>query len=307
MADKILDWLLEGDISIQYQVYRDLHGNERRDLRSRIAKEGWGSKFLSFQNENGHWGIKFYQPKWTSTHYTLLDLKNLGLPPGHPNIRKTIRMLLREEKGPDGGINPSSAIKESDVCLNGMFLNYASYFKTEETELHSIADFILLQRMDDGGFNCMYNRWGARHASLHSTLSVAEGIREYLLNGYTYRLPELKEAEAASQEFILKHRLYLSDRTGKVIKNEFLRLPYPSRWRYDILRALDYFRTAGISYDDRMRPAIDILLKKRKNHVWTLAAPHAGQRHFDMEEPGKPSRWNTLRALRVLSHFRIDH
>ena len=164
-------------------------------------------------------------------------------------------MLLEQEKGKDGGINPSGTIKNSDVCLNGMFLNYASYFEMDENKLQSIVDFILLQRMDDGGFNCRLNRSGAKHSSLHSTLSVLEGILEYSLNGYSYRLPELKEVEGTSREFILKHRLYISDRTNEIINKNFLKLSYPSRWKYDILRALDYFRLSEIPFDGRMKPA----------------------------------------------------
>jgi hypothetical protein len=311
-SNNIIDWLLEGDVSIQYQVYRDLLSKHREDLRNRIASEGWGFKFLSFQKEHGHWGRKFYQPKWTSTHYTLLDLKNLGISQEHPKIRKTIRktilMLLEQEKGEDGGINPSKTIKNSDVCLNGMFLNYASYFGVETSKLQSIVDYLLLQKMPDGGFNCRFNRSGARHSSLHSTLSVLEGIQEYSRNGYHYRLHELKEAEATSREFILKHRLYISDRTGEIINKNFLKLSYPSRWRYDILRALDYFRLSDIPFDERMQPAIDVLIAKRKeSKVWLLQAKHPGQTHFDMEEIGKPSRWNTLRALRVINHFGISN
>jgi len=306
--EKIINWLLEGDVSIQYQVFRDLLDVKREDLRNRIAHEGWGYKYLSFQHENGHWGRKFYQPKWTSTHYTLLDLKNLGISPDNPQIGKSIVMLLEQEKGEDGGINPSGTIKHSDVCLNGMFLNYASYFKMETNKLQSIVDYILTQKLEDGGFNCRFNRSGAKHSSLHSTLSVLEGILEYSLNGYSYQLTELKEVEATSREFILKHRLYISDRTNEIINKNFLKLPYPSRWKYDILRSLDYFRSSEISYDDRMQSAVEILLNKRKkNNYWLLQTKHPGQTHFDMEKTGKPSRWNTLRALRVLEYFRKNN
>lgn len=301
--DEIVKWLLEGDVSIQYQVYRDLLIEHRADLRNSIASEGWGFEFLSHQNENGHWGRRFYQPKWTSTHYTLLDLKNLGISQLNPKIRTTINMLLEQEKGEDGGINPSGTIKNSDVCLNGMFLNYASYFNMDQSKLQSIVDFILIQRINDGGFNCRFNRSGAKHSSLHSTLSVLEGILEYSQNGYTYRLPELIEAEETSREFILRHQLYISDRTNEIINKDFLRLTYPSRWRYDILRALDYFRLSENIFDGRMKPAIDVIITKRKNKQWLLQANHSGQTHFEMEEVGKPSRWNTLRAMRVLKHF----
>ena len=304
--NKVIDWLLKGDVAIQYQVYRDLLSEHREDLRNRIASEGWGFKFLSRQNDNGHWGKKFYQPKWTSTHYTLLDLKNLSISPTNSKIRKTIIMLLKEEKGTDGGINPSRNIKNSDVCLSGMFLNYASYFEANEKDLMSIIDFLLSQQMKDGGFNCYSNRKGARHSSLHTTLSVLEGILEYRINGYKYRVDQIKKAEMDSREFILQHRFFKSDKTQKLIKSQFLRLSYPARWYYDILRALDYFRLAEVKYDERMQDAIDIILKKRdKDNRWHLQSHHKGHTHFEMEKVGAPSRWNTLRALRVLNYYKI--
>ena len=306
--DDLIQWLLEGDVSIQYQTHRDLFGVEKSSLRNRITKEGWGKAFLDRRLKNGHWGRKFYQPKWTSTHYTLLDLKNLGISPLNKECRRTVAMLLREEKGPDGGLNPSDTIKDSDVCINGMGLNYASCFGADKNELRSIIDFILSQRLKDGGFNCRLNRSGATHSSLHSTISVLEGILEYKNNGHTYRIKELKRVEEASREFMLQHRLFRSHRTGEVIDNKMLMLSYPSRWKHDILRALDYFQFAGVKYDKRMQDAIEILLKKRRaDGAWPLQAKHTGQAHFDMEKTGKASRWNTLRALRVLNHFDITN
>ncbi len=302
--NKTIKWLLDGDVSLQYQVHRDLLNKERNYLRNRISKEGWGFKFLSKRNKNGHWGRSFYQPKWISTHYTLLDLKNLSISPKIKEIQQTISMKLRENKGEDGGILPIGSIKVSDVCINGMFLNYASYFKADEEKLKSIVDFILSQQMKDGGFNCHLNRVGAVHSSLHTTLCVLEGILEYKINNYKYRLKELQKAELESREFILMHRLYKSDKTGEIIKNQFLKLSYPSRWYYDILRALDYFHLAKAKYDGRMKDAIEVILKKRKtNNLWLLQSNHPGQTHFEMEKVGEPSRWNTVRALRVLKHF----
>jgi hypothetical protein len=301
---QIINWLLEGDVAIQYQVQRDLLGSEKPLLRNRIASEGWGARFLGFRNKEGHWGRGFYQPKWISSHYTLLDLKNLGVAPEHPDIITSVLVILRDHKGPDGGVNPSRTIKQSDVCLNGMFLNFASYFKVEGEALHSIVDFILEQHMRDGGFNCRANRQGAVHSSLHSTISVLEGIQEYCANNYAYRLAELEQIAAEAREFILLHHLYRSDRTGEIIDKRMLMLSYPSRWRYDILRALDYFQCAGVDYDPRIQPALDVLLKKRrKDNRWPVQARHPGQTHFEMEKTGGPSRWNTLRSLRVLKHF----
>ena len=302
--EDIIIWLLNGDVSIQYQVQRNLLSSEREDLRNRIGSEGWGFQFLSKRRSDGHWGQKFYQPKWTSSHYTLLDLRNLCIDPLQPLIRESVDMIATTEKGPDGGIRPIGSVQKSDVCINGMFLNYASYFRTDKNKLKSVIDFILSQHMKDGGFNCMYNRSGAKHSSLHSTLSVVEGITEFEMNGYQYKLEELKRVEKEAKEFILTHRLYLSDRTGEIIHKDFLRLAYPGRWRYDILRALDYFRHSNSKYDERMKPALEILIqKRRKDNRWPLQAKHPGQVHFEMEKPGNPGRWNTLRAMRVINHF----
>ena len=301
---QLIAWLLEGDVSIQYQVYRDLLASEQPHLRDRIATEGWGAQFLSFRKKEGHWGQRFYQPKWISTHYTILDLKNLAISQNNKEIRQSISQVIQILKGPDGGIFPIGTEKKSDVCVNGMFLNYASYFLTKEDKLKSIVDFLLSEHMKDGGFNCNSNTKGAIHSSMHSTISVLEGILEYAKNGYGYRLEELQEAEDKSRTFLLQHRLFRSDRTGNIIDKKMLMLSYPSRWKYDILRALDYFQFAGINYDPRMRDALEILKnKRRKDNRWPVQAKHPGQTHFEMEKTGGPSRWNTLRALRVLKHF----
>jgi len=301
---QLINWLLEGDVSIQYQVHRDLLGIERPDLQERITTAGWGARFLSFRRKEGHWGQRFYQPKWISTHYTILDLKNLAIAPDQKEIRESIAQVIRTIKGPDGGILPIGNEQKSDVCVNGMFLNYAAYFQTAEEELKSIVDFLLAEHMPDGGFNCFSNRNGAIHSSLHSTISVIEGISEYDRNGYGYRLAALQAAAKQSRGFLLQHRIFRSDRTGEIIDQKMLMLSYPSRWRYDILRALDYFQFAGVNYDPRMQDALDILRKKRrKDGTWPVQARHPGKTHFDMEKTGCPSRWNTLRALRVLKQY----
>ncbi|MEN8173780.1 MAG: hypothetical protein ABFS03_12995 [Chloroflexota bacterium] len=301
---KLVAWLLEGDVSIQYQVQRDLLGSERPDLRERIASEGWGAQFLSRRKKEGHWGQRFYQPKWISTHYTLLDLRNLNIAQDNQKIRESISQVIATLKSPDGGILPIGKEQKSDVCINGMLLNYAAYFGAREEDLKSIVDCLLAEHMKDGGFNCDSNRRMAVHSSMHTTISVLEGILAYAKNGYKYRLEELQDAAEQSRSFLLEHRLFRSDRTGEIIDKKMLMLSYPSRWKYDILRALDYFQFAGVNYDPRMQDALDVLKKKRrKDKTWPVQAKHVGQTHFDMEATGGPSRWNTLRAMRVLRHF----
>lgn len=307
MVQEITEWLLEGDVSIQYQTHRDLLDSRRPDLQRRIATEGWGARFLRCRNTEGSWGRGFYQPKWTSSHYTLLDLKTLAVSPDNPLIRESIHRIANNQKGPDGGINPSGTIKESDVCINGMFLNYACFFGEPQEQLESVADYVIDQLMEDGGFNCQRNRSGARHSSLHSTLSVLEGISEYSRNGYAYRLEDLERAASVSREFILQHRFFRSDKTGDIIRKDMLRLSFPPRWKYNILRALDCFRQADAPWDDRMGDAMDVLIAKRRpDGRWPLQAAHPGQTHFSMEEQRSPSRWNTLMALRVLRTYGLQ-
>ena len=305
---QIIDWLLEGDVSIQYQVWRDLLGSDKKQLQIRIANEGWGTKILSKRNSDGHWGDRFYQPKWISTHYTLLDLRNLNLPSNNEIVQETIELVLQNNLADDGGIQlgPSTS-QHSDICVNGMFLNYASYFKTPEKKLHSIIDSILNEIMPDGGFNCRTTRSGAKHSSLHSTISVLEGFTEFQKTGFTYRKKEISDAIKTAVEFILMHRLFLSDHTGQIIDKNFLKLTYPCRWKYDILRAMDYFQYAGIKCDNRMTEALAYLNKKQnKDGTWNVHAAHSGQVHVIMEKAGKSSKWNTLRMLRIKKHFEIE-
>ena len=185
----VINWLLSGDVSIQYQVFRDLLDSEKEQLRDRISTEGWGARFLQKRNNEGYWGQGFYQPKWISTHYTILDLKYLGISQYQKDIGESLSQVIQNHKGPDGGIYPIGTVKKSDVCVNGMFLNYACYFLLKEDKLKSLVDFLLCEHMKDGGYNCYSNaQKGAVHSSMHSTISVLEGILEYANNGYKYRL-----------------------------------------------------------------------------------------------------------------------
>lgn len=305
-SEQVIPWLMSGDVSVAYQAKRDLLGREDPALRDRIATEGWGKLLLSHQRPDLHWGEGFYAVKWISTHYTLLDLKNLGLCKNHDSAMACVKMLLDTVKGSDGGVNPARSIDESDVCVNGMFLNYACHFMAEENKLQSVVDFILTQQMSDGGWNCRFNRSGARHSSLHSTLSILEGIESYKTNGYTYRLEELLAAASEGIGFLLLHRLFKSDRTGLIINPRFLKFPYPCRWYYDIMRALDHFAAASVAYDPRMQEALDVIVsKKSSDGTWRLSAPYPGKVHLTMETAGKPSRWNTLRALRILKKYTL--
>jgi hypothetical protein len=310
LSQETIAWLLKGDVSIQFQVRRDLLGEDPVSLEAlqrRIAAEGWGARFLSLQRPDGHWGRGYYQPKWISTHYTLFDIRNLEPVRDLPTVRAIIEKTLTEMTGPDGGIyfSPSFFLenRSSDVCINGMFLNLASYFRVTGKRPRELADLLIACRMGDFGWNC--EQWkGATHSSTHTTISVLEGLSEFALADPRYRVKELAEAIDAGARFLLEHELFKSHRTGEMMDDRFLMLSYPSRWKYDILRALEWFARAGRPWDSRLDPALDILARKRRaDGTWPLQHKHPGAVHFDMEATGRPSRWNTLRAARVMAAY----
>jgi len=303
-TEEIINWLLEGDSAIRYQTKRDLLGINDPLLQNEIEKQGWGKNLLDLQNQNAYWGQYFYQPKWISTHYTLLELKEMAIRRNIDNLQKIVNIIFNNHKSFDGGINASRANRKSDVCVCGMTMNYSCYFGVDEEKTKSVTDFILSQKMPDGGFNCNLNSIGAVHCSMHTTLSVLEGFEEYLSSGYTYRKNDILEAKSHAEEFLLMHSLYLSDKSGKIIRPDFLKFRYPARWFYNILRALDYFRQTNSKYDNRLESALNIISKKRtKEGLWKQCSPHTGLVHFEMEKAGKAGRWVTLKALRVLRHY----
>jgi hypothetical protein len=225
-TDAVIDWLLAGDVAVQFRTTRDLLHREADGLQTRISTEGDGAALLAARGPNGQWGRGFYAPKWTSSHYTLLELRNLGLDPAQPEARETVDLILRDNKSLDGGLDPRVTVRRSDACVNGMALNYAAYFGAPEEHLRSVVDCLLAGQIPDGAFNC---RRGpeVRHSSMHTTLSVVEGITAYERGGYRYRLDDLLSARTTSVEFLLRHRLYRSERTGAVIRPEFVRLHHP--------------------------------------------------------------------------------
>lgn len=304
--NETIEWLLQGDVSIQYLTKKYLLNEDEKNLknlRKRIATEGWGKRYLDARNTKGHWGVDFYLPKWKSSHYTLLDLRYLEIEPVNP-VMETLHLIVEQSKAPDGSITESKARNSGDLCVNGMFLNYAAFFGIPEDDLKSIADYILENQMPDGGFNCEWKTKGALHSSMHTTISVLEGVWEFVKAGYQYRVRELNQARRDAEEFLLNHQLFKSSKTGEIIDKKWAMLSFPSRWRYDILRALVYFADAGYPYDPRMDDAIDLLKsKQRKDGTWPVQAKHPGQVHFEMEKTGSPSRFNTLRALKVFRFY----
>jgi hypothetical protein len=298
----ILDWLLEGDPSIRWQALRNLAAAPNRvweSERSKVALEGCGARLLALQQSDGNWGRGLYQPKWTSTTYTLLLLRRIGLEARHPAAIKACRLFLDHALWHDGGINVTKSTKRSETCITGMVLALGSYFRLDDERLDILVQYLLGDQMPDGGWNCR-RHLGATHGSFHTTINVLEGLREYA-DARGKLSKETISAEERAREFLLIHRLFRSHRTGAVANPEFKRLMFPPQWHYDVLRALEYFASCDADRDDRLKDGIDVVLSKREDDgTWLCPRPYSGTMHFQMEKPGSPSRWNTLRAMSAL-------
>ncbi len=310
-TDRVIRWLLDGDPAIRWQVLRDLVETAERTVdreRRRVAHHGWGARLLARQDPEGTWAGGqasdggLYSPKWISTTYTMLMLRDFGLLPRTRQARRACKLLLDGGLQQDGGINYGLWAKwtgRSETCVTGMALSVLSYFEYEDSRLDTIANHLLERQMPDGGWNCRRSN-GATHASVHTTISVLEALRFYELHcGREVR--EVRAAQRRGREFLLVHRLFRSHRTGQIIKPVFTRFSFPPRWHYDILRALDYFQAVNAPGDPRLAEAIDIVhSSQRKDGRWSLEHAYRGRTYFELERLGAPSRWNTLRALRVL-------
>lgn len=303
----VIDWLLDGDPAIRWQVMADLT-DEPDDVvsgeRRRVAVEGWGAELLALQDSDGRWDGGTYRPgwvdeskpffdAWTATHFSLQTLCDFGLDPDSPQARDAVS-LVRENV--TWGANDALYFEgEAEPCINGIALMVGSYFG--ET-VDDIADRLVGEQLPDGGWNC-WAEYGAKAASFHTTICVLEGLASYERAGGA----SVASVREMGEEYLLERRLFRSRSTGAVVDPRFTMFSFPTRWYYDVLRGLDYFRSTGAAMDDRCAEAVDLVLAKRDSSGrWALENTHQGPTHFEMEGPdGFPSRWNTLRALRVLA------
>jgi hypothetical protein len=304
--DSVVDWLMAGDPAIRWQMLRDLAGSAPRvwhgEQRS-VAESGWGARLLSLQDADGRWAAGLYNPKWTSTTYTMQLLRCFGLPPRHPQARRACEVLLETGFWRDRGINYfPKRYPASETCISSMVLAILCWFRLDDPRVDLLAGHVAAQQMRDGGWNCraMPGYGGATHGSFHTTISALEALLEY----ERFRPAQAEAARAAQErgrEFLLRHRMFRSHRTGAVAAAGITRFSFPPRWHYDVLRGLDYFRDSGAERDPRLADAIALVnARRRPDGRWLLQNPWPGRVFFELEDKGAPSRWNTLRALRVL-------
>jgi hypothetical protein len=296
-----LKWLLDSDPAIRWQVMRDLRAEAPDAIaaeRSRVATEGWGAQLLARQSSIGTWGGPKENPGLLITFYSLVVLKDLGLDPASKEARKMIDRVDKQLVF-KWHHNRPFLHGETEPCINGRILGIGSYFKEPNDAL---ANQLLSEQLADGGWNCEAPK--SRRSSFHTTICVLEGLLDYERAGR--KSAAVTKARKRAENYLLERRMFRSLRTGEVIDKRWLRFSFPTFWHYDVLRALDYLRNAGIKPDGRITEAIETVIARRhQNGRWPLNLRHPEDIPLEMEtEVGRASRWNTLRALRVLHWYK---
>ena len=302
IAESVLPWLLDSDPSIRWQVMQDLAGAPADVVaaeRSRIATHGWGAHALSQQRPDGNWGDGITTPHWRTNLFLPLLLRNLGLDPTSTQAQAAMT-LVRDKVtwGPEFGNSPFFE-GEVEPCINGHVMTLGSYFGHISD---CLMERLLGEQLADGGWNCEAER-GSVRSSFHTTICVLEGLLDYeKARGAT---AAVTEARGRAHEYLLTRRLFRRRSSGEVIQPSWARFTFPTMWRYDVLRSLDYFRRAGVAPDERMAEAVGLVVERRlPDGRWPLHESHPDPVHAAMESGAeRPSRWNTLRALRVLSWY----
>lgn len=308
----VIDWLLDSDPSIRWQVLRDLtdaSADEINAERSKIATEGWGAHLLSMQASNGKWGDAAWNHGWDSTMHVLLLLRDLGLNPESNQAQKALS-LVRDQVtwqgcGPQECDHNTFFEGETEPCINGQVSASGAYFGQNVSPL---IQRLLGEQLSDGGWNCEAIN-GSTRSSFNTTICVLDALLEF---EHTFGpSPEVTQARLRGQGYLLDRHLFKRLSTGEAIIQDrktgsnWTQFAFPTWWHYDVLRGLDYLRAAGVTPDERVAEAIDLVLSKQnKAGCWVLDIQYPGVMPIEVNEGvDLPSRWITLRALRVLEWY----
>jgi hypothetical protein len=310
----VIDWLLDSDPAIRWQALRDLADAPAELVtaeRARVATEGWGARLLALQGQDGQWegGALFpahftqelYKKEgqpWTATEPTLTLLRLFGVGSGSETVQRAVAQVRDHCRWEHAG-EPFFA-GEVEPCINGKTVALGAYFGRD---VDGIVARLVGEQLEDGGWNCEAEN-GSVRSSFDTTINVLEGLLAH--EQATGGSKESIAARRRGEEYLLERNLFRRKSTGEVAKPTYLQFSFPNRWHYDVLRALEYFRTASGRPDHRMDEAIQLLRsKKQPDGRWLLENTHRGRVHFMLEDgDGRPSRWNTLRAMRVLNWYK---
>jgi hypothetical protein len=309
----VLEWLLDSDPAIRWQVLRDLIHAPPEEVaaeRARVVTEGWGARLLSFQGDDGQWAggacfpansLNWRQENqgqpWTSTLPTLQLLVYFGIDPGSDPVQRAICRVEESCRWEHAGQPFFSG--EVEPCINGRVVTIGVCFGRN---MDALVDRLLGEQLEDGGWNCEAEN-GSRRSSFATTINVLEGLLAH--ERATGGSAQSMAARQRGDEYLLERVLFRRKTTGEVVNPSWLKFSFPTRWPYDVLRGLDYFRSVSGPPDSRLEEAIDVLQSKQKSDGrWLLENTHPGRVHFELEDgDNEPSRWNTLRALRVLRWY----
>jgi len=311
----VVEWLLDSDPSIRWQVMRDLAGSPAEQVaaeRAAVATEGMGARLLALQTPDGRWGGAAWNRGWNSTMHVLMLLRDMGLDPESQQARRAVGLVRdgvtwkgcgpRECEG-----NPFFA-GELEPCINGQVAAVGAYFGQD---VQGIVDRLLGEQLPDGGWNCEAVN-GSTRSSFNTTICVLEALLEH--ERRAGKGPDLTAARLRGQEYLLERHLFRRRSTGAVLEYDrkngppgerghpaWTRFAFPAWWHYDVLRGLEHLRRAGVAPDERVADAIGLVASKRDGDGrWPLEVRYRGEMPVETDEgEGRPSRWNTLRALRV--------
>lgn len=305
-TDGVLRWLLDSDPAIRWQVMRDLTGAAADEVaaeRARVATEGAGARLLALQAPDGRWGGAAWNRGWDSTMHVLSLLWEMGLDPASDPARRAVG-LVRDRVtwrgcGPQEVDDNPYFAGEVEPCINGQVAAPGTYFGQD---VQGIVDRLLGEQLADGGWNCEAPKNSTR-SSFHTTICVLEALLEHERAGGGGSA--VTEARRRGQEYLLDRRLFRRRSTGEVIDADWTRFAFPTWWHYDVLRGLEYLRRAGVAPDERVAEAIELVVSKQDGDGrWPLETRYPGKMPLEIDEgEGRPSRWNTLRALRVLDWY----
>ncbi len=294
---KIIEWLFEGDVVIQYLTRKYLQESpaDHHNL-------GYIGTYLDLYDEtNKEWGGGVYSPKWISSTYTLLELKYMEIQANHAYYQNATKKVLQGLWFNKGKVYRT---RHQDLCMSAMLLSLVCYGKIQDHRINEIVDYILAHQMKDGGWNCAWDSMKAPSSvgSVHTTLAVLEALADYEKHGYTYQGEKIKTQIALGQEYLLSRHLYQSLKTGQVIHEDMIKFHYPYRWKYDCFRGLEYFAQINYPLDHRMQEALNLVKESLKKGYVNRGKSYSGQTHFPLES-GSKGRFNTYRALFILKRY----